>query len=44
LKEYLGEDYRDTGEPAKIMALLRKKMKLSEAPHITTIQKFSQRI
>jgi transposase len=44
LKEYLSEDYRDTVELTEIMDSLRKKIRLDEIPHFTTIQKFCQRI
>ena len=44
LKEYLGEDYRDTVELTEIMDSLRERINLDEVPHFTTIQKFYQRI
>ncbi len=44
LKEYLGEDYRDTVELTEIMDSLRERINLDEVPHFTTIQKFCQRI
>lgn len=44
LKEYLGEDYRDTVELTEIMDPLRERINLDEVPHFTTIQKFCQRI
>jgi hypothetical protein len=44
LKEYLPEDYRDTGELMEIMDSLREKIHSGEVPHFTTIHKFCQRI
>jgi len=44
LKEYLGEDYRNTVELTEIIDTLREKINLDEVPHFTTIHKFSQRI
>ena len=44
LKEYLGEDYRDTVELLELMEELKGRIQLNEVPHFTTLQKFSQRI
>lgn len=44
LKEYLGENYRDTVELTEIMDSLRERINLDQVPHFTTIQKFCQRI
>lgn len=44
LKEYIGEDYRDIVELLDLMEELKGRIQLSEVPHFTTLQKFSQRI
>jgi len=44
LKEYIGEDYRDTVELMDLMNEIKGRIQLNEVPHFTTLQKFSQRI
>ncbi len=44
LKEYIGEDNRDTVELLDLMDEIKGQIQLNEVPHFTTLQKFSQRI